>query len=173
MPMTEKEATTKALNDYISNAVAAGNQEDANFGQAKLNELTGGNAQAPQVAPVKADATPAATGGTDSDGGVPPGLVLYSSAANGTGGGRTQGQALEKELKGLYSGDGAYSMALMSMLQANKAATDQAVSELQGQKVKTNQILGTIATDDSGNATLQFQVRKGKTTLNPEQWISQ
>ena len=42
----------------------------------------------------------------------------------------------------------------------------------QGQKVSTNQILGTVATDDSGNATLQFQVRLGKTTLNPEHWIS-
>ena len=41
----------------------------------------------------------------------------------------------------------------------------------QGQKVSTNQILGTVATDDSGNATLQFQVRQGKTTLNPEHWI--
>lgn len=41
----------------------------------------------------------------------------------------------------------------------------------QGQKVSTNQILGTIATDDSGNATLQFQVRHGKNTLNPEHWI--
>lgn len=42
----------------------------------------------------------------------------------------------------------------------------------QGQKIATNQILGTVATDDSGNATLQFQVRQGKTTLNPEHWIS-
>ena len=42
----------------------------------------------------------------------------------------------------------------------------------QGQKITTNQILGTIATDDSGNATLQFQVRQGKTTLNPELWIA-
>lgn len=42
----------------------------------------------------------------------------------------------------------------------------------QGQKISTNQILGTIATDDSGNATLQFQVRQGKTTLNPELWIA-
>mgnify|MGYP003289704980 CR=1 FL=1 len=42
----------------------------------------------------------------------------------------------------------------------------------QGQKVSTNQILGTVATDDSGNATLQFQVRHGKNTLNPELWIA-
>ena len=42
----------------------------------------------------------------------------------------------------------------------------------QSQKVSTNQILGTVAPDDSGNATLQFQVRQGKTTLNPEHWIS-
>ena len=42
----------------------------------------------------------------------------------------------------------------------------------QGQKVSTNQILGTVATDDSGNATLQFQVRHGKNTLNPEHWIA-
>lgn len=46
------------------------------------------------------------------------------------------------------------------------------VTVKQGQKVATNQILGTIATDDAGNATLQFQVRQGKNTLNPEHWLA-
>ncbi len=41
-----------------------------------------------------------------------------------------------------------------------------------GQKVKTKQVLGTIATDESGNCTLQFQLRKEKLKLNPEPWLA-
>lgn len=40
-----------------------------------------------------------------------------------------------------------------------------------GQKVSTRQILGPIARDASGNATLHFQLRKETTKLNPERWI--
>lgn len=46
------------------------------------------------------------------------------------------------------------------------------VSVKQGQKVKTHQTLGTVATDDGGNATLQFQIRLGKNKLNPQHWIA-
>ena len=40
-----------------------------------------------------------------------------------------------------------------------------------GQKVRTNDILGTIADDGSGNCTLHFQLRKETVKLNPEAWI--
>lgn len=40
-----------------------------------------------------------------------------------------------------------------------------------GQKVSTRQILGTVARDASGNATLHFQLRKETSKLNPERWI--
>lgn len=40
-----------------------------------------------------------------------------------------------------------------------------------GQKVKTCDILGTPATDDSGNPLLHFQLRKETAKLNPELWI--
>ena len=40
-----------------------------------------------------------------------------------------------------------------------------------GQKVKGGDILGTVAKDDNGNYTLQFQLHKEKITLNPEGWI--
>ena len=40
-----------------------------------------------------------------------------------------------------------------------------------GQKVKTKDILGTVADDGSGNCTLQFQLRKETSKLNPEAWI--
>ena len=40
-----------------------------------------------------------------------------------------------------------------------------------GQKVKTKDILGTVADDGSGNCTLQFQLRKETAKLNPEAWI--
>lgn len=41
-----------------------------------------------------------------------------------------------------------------------------------GQKVTTKQIIGPISRDASGNCTLQFQLRKETTKLNPESWIA-
>ena len=41
-----------------------------------------------------------------------------------------------------------------------------------GDKVKTHQLLGTVAPDASGNYTMQFQLRKDKQSLNPELWVS-
>ena len=40
-----------------------------------------------------------------------------------------------------------------------------------GQKLKARDLIGTIATDDSGSCVLHFQLRKETTKLNPEQWI--
>ena len=40
-----------------------------------------------------------------------------------------------------------------------------------GQKLKTGDLIGTIKTDESGNAVLHFQLRKETTKLNPEAWI--
>ena len=39
-------------------------------------------------------------------------------------------------------------------------------------KVKINQPIGLIHTDTEGNYTLQFQLRQGTQSLNPEQWIA-
>ena len=41
----------------------------------------------------------------------------------------------------------------------------------QGQKLKTHDSIGDIATDSSGNTILHFQLRKETTKLNPEQWL--
>ncbi|MBR3759088.1 MAG: peptidoglycan DD-metalloendopeptidase family protein [Bacteroidaceae bacterium] len=40
-----------------------------------------------------------------------------------------------------------------------------------GQKLKTHDSIGTVATDASGNTILHFQLRKETTKLNPEQWL--
>ena len=40
-----------------------------------------------------------------------------------------------------------------------------------GQKVRTKDIIGTVADDGSGNCTLHFQLRKETAKLNPEAWI--
>lgn len=42
---------------------------------------------------------------------------------------------------------------------------------VKGQKLKARDIIGTIASDDSGNSVLHFQLRKETTKLNPEAWI--
>lgn len=78
----------------------------------------------------------------------------------------------EGEVTALFNLGGMYNIIVSHGKYLTVYCNLSKVSVKQGQKVTTNQILGTIATDDSGNATLQFQVRKGKTTLNPEQWIS-
>ena len=41
-----------------------------------------------------------------------------------------------------------------------------------GDKVKTNQPLGLVRSDASGNYTMQFQLRKDTQSLNPEQWVA-
>ena len=41
----------------------------------------------------------------------------------------------------------------------------------QGQKLKTHDSIGIVATDASGNTILHFQLRKETTKLNPEQWL--
>ena len=41
----------------------------------------------------------------------------------------------------------------------------------QGQKLKTHDSIGTVATDASGNTILHFQLHKETTKLNPEQWL--
>lgn len=40
-----------------------------------------------------------------------------------------------------------------------------------GQKLKARDLIGTVATDESGNCVLHFQLRKETTKLNPELWI--
>lgn len=45
------------------------------------------------------------------------------------------------------------------------------VSVRVGQKVTTRQILGNVASDGAGRATLHFQLRKETSKLNPERWI--
>ncbi len=41
-----------------------------------------------------------------------------------------------------------------------------------GDKVKINEPLGLVIADAAGNCTMQFQLRKDKQSLNPEQWVA-
>ncbi|MBR6600761.1 MAG: peptidoglycan DD-metalloendopeptidase family protein [Bacteroidaceae bacterium] len=41
-----------------------------------------------------------------------------------------------------------------------------------GDKVKINEPLGLVIADAAGNCTMQFQLRKDKQSLNPEQWVT-
>ena len=40
-----------------------------------------------------------------------------------------------------------------------------------GQKLKTRDLIGTVATDASGSTILHFQLHKERTKLNPEKWL--
>lgn len=45
------------------------------------------------------------------------------------------------------------------------------VSVRRGQKVRARENIGTVAADNEGTSTLQFQIWRNTTRLNPEQWI--
>lgn len=47
----------------------------------------------------------------------------------------------------------------------------QSVSVRPGQKVKARESIGSVAVDGEGTSSLQFQVWKNTTRLNPEQWL--
>jgi murein hydrolase activator len=47
----------------------------------------------------------------------------------------------------------------------------QSVTVRPGQKVKARENIGTVALDSEGTSSLQFQVWKNTTRLNPEQWL--
>ncbi|WP_373330860.1 murein hydrolase activator EnvC family protein [Salmonirosea aquatica] len=47
----------------------------------------------------------------------------------------------------------------------------KSVSVKTGQKVKARETIGTVATDSDGTSSLQFQVWKNTTRLNPELWL--
>lgn len=46
------------------------------------------------------------------------------------------------------------------------------VNVKKGQKVKANDIIGEVQTDRDGVSELEFQVYKGRTKLNPENWLA-
>ena len=41
-----------------------------------------------------------------------------------------------------------------------------------GQKVRTRDIIGSVARDASGNCTMHFQLRRETSKLNPESWLA-
>ena len=48
----------------------------------------------------------------------------------------------------------------------------KSVNVKRGQKVTTKEAIGTVATDDEQGPSCQFQVWKGKTPMNPSQWLA-
>jgi hypothetical protein len=73
-----------------------------------------------------------------SGAGTAPGGLTYAQAANGGTAGAGKGDALERELKGLYGSGGLYASALAAQQRAQQANVNKAVSTLQGQKQATD-----------------------------------
>lgn len=141
-----EQAALRAAGDVVARGEAIGDAEVVKAGEAAMNKITGG--KAPEGYVVYSSAQNQASGGAGAGGttgnqsGVPEGNATYSAAAKNAGGQGAAGGGLAKELKGLYSGGSAYDAAMVSMMQANQAATDQAVAELKGQKAEVNQSYG-------------------------------
>lgn len=67
--------------------------------------------------------------------------------------------------------DGLYNVIVRHGSYLSVYCNLQNVSVRKDERVTTRQILGTIARDASGNATLHFQLRKETKRLNPERWV--
>ena len=75
------------------------------------------------------------------------------------------------EVSSVFQYGGRYVVMLRhgSYISIYSGLSSVAVSK--GQKVKTRESLGTIGKDTDGRYVLQFQLRKERTRLNPEQWV--
>ena len=73
----------------------------------------------------------------------------------------------------IYAGKGlsAKELALVEPFTISYHALHRAPVK-KGDKVKINEPLGLVIADAAGNCTMQFQLRKDKQSLNPEQWVA-
>lgn len=100
------------------------------------------------------------------------GVQLDSKGINITGRPGAQGRAVFKgEVTSIFRYGGLYNVIVRHGSYLSVYCNLSSVAVREGQKVDTRQALGRIATDASGNCTLQFQLHKETTRLNPESWL--
>lgn len=100
------------------------------------------------------------------------GVQLDSKGINITARPGAQARAVFKgEVTSIFHYGGMYNVIVRHGSYLSVYCNLSAVSVRKGQQVDTRQALGRIATDASGNCTLQFQLHKETTRLNPESWL--
>lgn len=101
------------------------------------------------------------------------GVQLENKGVNITGHSGAQARAVFKgEVSAVFPSGGNYNVILRHGSYMTVYCNLSSIAVRQGQQVAARQNLGTVATDATGNCTLQFQLWKEKTRLNPESWIS-
>lgn len=100
------------------------------------------------------------------------GVQLDSKGINITGHAGAQARAVFRgEVTAIFTYGGMYNVIVRHGSYMSVYCNLSSASVRRGQQVDTRQVIGTIATDASGNATLHFQLRKETAKLNPEAWL--
>ena len=98
-----------------------------------------------------------------------PGVVLDNKGINILGGaGATARSIFEGEVSAVFNIGGSMGVLVRHGAYISVYCNLKSVSVARGQKVSARQGLGTVGTDN----ILQFQLRKERDKLNPEQWLA-
>lgn len=100
------------------------------------------------------------------------GVRLDSKGINVTGRPGAKARAIFKgEVTAVFAYGGLYNIIVRHGSYMSVYCNLSTTSVQRGQEVTSGQVLGRIATDESGNCTLHFQLRKETSKLNPESWL--
>lgn len=101
------------------------------------------------------------------------GVSIPNNGTNYTGQAGAQARAVfDGEVTAVFSYGGMTNVIIRHGSYMSVYCNLSGVSVRKGQKVSTRQTIGTVARDASGGYTLQFQLRKETSKLNPEGWIA-
>ncbi len=101
------------------------------------------------------------------------GVQLDNKGINITGKAGAQARAIfDGEVSAVFSLGGYSNVLVRHGSYISVYCNLSSVSVSKGQKVKTKQIIGSVARDGSGNCTLHFQLRRETSKLNPESWLA-
>lgn len=101
------------------------------------------------------------------------GVQLENKGINITGHSGAQARAVFKgEVTAVFPSGGVYNVIVRHGSFMTVYCNLASIAVRQGQQVSARQGLGTVASDASGNCTLQFQLWKERSRLNPEGWLA-
>lgn len=101
------------------------------------------------------------------------GVQLDSKGINITSQPGAQARAIFRgEVTAIFTYGGMYNIIVRHGSYMSVYCNLSSTSVRRGQTVQARQVLGTIASDASGNATLHFQLRRETAKLNPEVWLA-
>jgi len=101
------------------------------------------------------------------------GVQLENKGVNITGHSGAQARAVFKgEVTAVFPSGGVYNVIVRHGSYMTVYCNLASIAVRQGQQVSARQCLGTVAADASGNCTLQFQLWKERSRLNPEGWLA-